>query len=296
MASPLRPRGYEVYTVTEFETEIVHVTSTTWVDPAQYGPTEVPTTSPDLHEKNKSHVTTSTPSVSISETLASPTVSSSISELSVVPSSTFAYSSVETTQQTTLSIPSTTTTTSKSIPTAASSPTTSLPTKSIPKTTSELPTSTPTLPSTSISVPTYTQAPPTTLETSTLPDPTTISTPPVKTEPPTTAPAPVPTDPTVKAPAGGSGQTFTGDATYYNVGMGACGVQSQDSEKIVALAAPDFDPTSPGGNPNKNSLCGKYILVSYKGGPEVACKILDRCPECVSSLMLDVAYGILTIV
>lgn len=84
----------------------------------------------------------------------------------------------------------------------------------------------------------------------------------------------------MKAPAGGSSESFTGDATFYNTGMGACGVQSQDSDMIVALAAPDFDPTSPGGNPNKNSLCGTSILVSYKGGPEVACKILDRCPEC----------------
>ena len=282
MASPLRARGYQYYTVTEYATEIVHVTSTAWVDPAQYGPTEVPTTTPDRHEKNKNHGPTNTPSVSISETLASPIVSSSISELSLVPSSTLAYSSVETTQQTTLSIPSTTTsTTLDSIPTTTSSPTTSPPTKPNPKTTSELPTSTPILPSTSISVLTCTQVPPTTLETSTLPVPTTISTP-VKTEPSTSAPAPVPSNP-VKAPAGGSSGSHTGEATFFNTGMGACGVTSQDSDMMVALAAGDFDPTSPGGNPNKNSLCGKSIRVSYKGGPEVICKILDRCPECVSS-------------
>ncbi|PUU79723.1 hypothetical protein B9Z19DRAFT_907312, partial [Tuber borchii] len=85
LASPLRARDYQVFTVTQVETQVVHITSTTWVDPAQYNPTELstpPTTYSNENHKHKSHVPTNTPSVSISETLASPTVSSSISEFS----------------------------------------------------------------------------------------------------------------------------------------------------------------------------------------------------------------------
>ncbi|PWW78738.1 hypothetical protein C7212DRAFT_19470, partial [Tuber magnatum] len=66
IASPLRARDY--VTVTELATEYVHVTSTTWVDPAEYIPTAVPTAAPDPDEKkkNKNHVATSAPSTTLS--------------------------------------------------------------------------------------------------------------------------------------------------------------------------------------------------------------------------------------
>jgi len=286
LASPLRARDYAVVTVTEVATEVVHITSTTWVDPAQYGPTELstpPTTDSNEKHKHKSYVPTSTPSVSISETLASPTVSSSISELSVVPSSTLAYSSVETTQQSTTT-PTTISTPSTSIPTTTSLPTTSLPTTtSIPTTTSELPTSIPSLlpTSTSISVPTSIQVPPTTLVTSTLPSTTSIPVPLVV--PSTTAPAPVPT--LANTPSGsGGGATNSGQATFYNTGLGSCGITSHDTDFICAIAAPRYDAEGTA-NPNNNPLCGKKINVSYNGGKPVTVTIVDRCPECVSSLV-----------
>jgi len=257
LASPLRARDYQVVTVTEVATQVVHITSTTWVDPAQYNPTELstppPTTDSNEKHKHKSYVTTSTPSVSISETLASPTVSSSISELSVVPSSTLAYSPVETTQQTTLS----TTTPSTSIPTT---------------TTASLPTTT--------SIPTTT-IPPTTLETSILPVPTTsISVPPVVQS--TTAPAPAPTlgGNTPSTPGGGT--TYSGQATFYNTGLGSCGITSSDSDFICAIAAPRYDAQGTA-NPNNNPLCGKKINVSYNGGKPVTVTIVDRCPECAEN-------------
>ncbi|CAF0806090.1 unnamed protein product [Rotaria sp. Silwood1] len=85
-------------------------------------------------------------------------------------------------------------------------------------------------------------------------------------------------------PSGGGGTgggTFQGDATYYSVSVGytACGTMNSDSEYIAALNAPQFDPYTPGGNPNRNSLCGKLANVVGPLG-SVTVKIVDRCPVC----------------
>ncbi|CAG8723683.1 11588_t:CDS:1 [Ambispora leptoticha] len=78
-----------------------------------------------------------------------------------------------------------------------------------------------------------------------------------------------------------SGGSHSGDGTYFNPGLGACGEQDNDSSMIVALAAPDFDPSTPNGNPNKNTLCGRGIRIYYNG-KSVDGKVTDRCPECKS--------------
>ncbi|KLU82246.1 hypothetical protein MAPG_01320 [Magnaporthiopsis poae ATCC 64411] len=70
-----------------------------------------------------------------------------------------------------------------------------------------------------------------------------------------------------------------GDITWYNVGLGACGQTNKDSDLIVALNKADFDPYTPGGNPNKNTLCGKKMRVSY-GGKSVDVTLRDRCDGC----------------
>jgi len=48
---------------------------------------------------------------------------------------------------------------------------------------------------------------------------------------------------------------------------------------MVALAAPDFDPSTPNGNPNNNSLCGKSIRI-FRNGKSVDAVVHDRCPVC----------------
>ncbi|CUS13424.1 unnamed protein product [Tuber aestivum] len=280
MASPLRARGFKVVTVTELATEYVHVTSTAWVDPVEYAPTAVSTTEPSPKGKNKDHVPTNAPSVSILETLASPTVSSSISKLSVMPSSTLAYSSVETTQQTTLSIPSTPTTVS----TSSTSSATPVPTtESIPTTTSELPTSTPIPHPTPTSMPTSIQEPPTTLQTSTLSAPITPTPPPIKIESSTTAPAPVPSAPSGGTPSSGGstggGDIHVGEGTFYDTGLGSCGIVSAPSEHVCAISHLLMDSKKTG-DPNKNPFCGSTILISYNNGPKVPVKIVDRCQGC----------------
>ncbi|KAK4220540.1 RlpA-like double-psi beta-barrel-protein domain-containing protein-containing protein [Podospora fimiseda] len=71
----------------------------------------------------------------------------------------------------------------------------------------------------------------------------------------------------------------TGDLTWYNTGLGACGFWNNDNELVAALNAPTFDPKTPGGNPNKNTLCNKKIRVTYQG-KSVDVKVVDRCPGC----------------
>ncbi|KAK0625461.1 RlpA-like double-psi beta-barrel-protein domain-containing protein-containing protein [Bombardia bombarda] len=72
----------------------------------------------------------------------------------------------------------------------------------------------------------------------------------------------------------------TGDLTHYDVGLGACGWTNSDSELVVALGAPRFDPQTPNGNPNNNPLCGRMIKVNY-GGKSVTAKVVDRCQACL---------------
>jgi expansin (peptidoglycan-binding protein) len=80
----------------------------------------------------------------------------------------------------------------------------------------------------------------------------------------------------------GSGPTRSGDATWYNTGLGACGVTNDDSQKIAALAIPDFDPFTPDGNPNHNTLCGKTATVCKDPSTCVTVTIEDRCVGCKS--------------
>ncbi|KAL2158773.1 hypothetical protein VTH06DRAFT_3964 [Thermothelomyces fergusii] len=73
----------------------------------------------------------------------------------------------------------------------------------------------------------------------------------------------------------------SGRFTWYNTGLGACGWWNNDNELVAALNHVDFDPYTPNGNPNNNSLCGRRIRVSY-GGRSVDVTVVDRCPSCNS--------------
>lgn len=127
---------------------------------------------------------------------------------------------------------------------------------------------------------------PTPTSTYVAPPPTTTSAAPVTTSaapPAYSSPAAAPSS----APSGGkgaapSGETFTGDLTYYTPGMGSCGVTNTDSDAIVALAENMMAAKTPAsGNPNENPLCGKSITISY-GGKTATAKIMDTCPGCAN--------------
>ncbi|KAI0908583.1 RlpA-like double-psi beta-barrel-protein domain-containing protein-containing protein [Ustulina deusta] len=70
--------------------------------------------------------------------------------------------------------------------------------------------------------------------------------------------------------ANAGSQTFTGDITYYQPGLGACGVTNSDSEAVVALSPAQY-----------NGNCGKTITIT-KGGKTATAKVVDKCPSCAS--------------
>ncbi|WYZ37694.1 hypothetical protein EsH8_II_001200 [Colletotrichum jinshuiense] len=72
----------------------------------------------------------------------------------------------------------------------------------------------------------------------------------------------------------------TGDLTYYNPGLGACGQTNGDSDMIVAVSHLVWDDVQEGGNPNSNPLCGKKIRVRRDGEGSVDVTVVDRCTGC----------------
>ncbi|KAK3293071.1 RlpA-like double-psi beta-barrel-protein domain-containing protein-containing protein [Chaetomium fimeti] len=85
----------------------------------------------------------------------------------------------------------------------------------------------------------------------------------------------------VEAAAGGDKRAVpaAGRFTYYNPGLGACGQNHGDGDLVVALSHADFDPSTPGGNPNKNPLCGRRLRATY-AGRSVDVTVVDRCEAC----------------
>lgn len=77
----------------------------------------------------------------------------------------------------------------------------------------------------------------------------------------------------------GNGGPYTGDLTYYAPGLGACGVTSSDSDKIVAISHIVFDAVSTGSDPNANPLCGKKIR-ARRDNKSVDLTVVDRCTGC----------------
>jgi hypothetical protein len=64
--------------------------------------------------------------------------------------------------------------------------------------------------------------------------------------------------------------------TYYNPGLGSCGITSADSDMICAVSHVLFDAASTGSNPNANPLCGLKLRLR-RGDTSVDVKIVDRC-------------------
>ncbi|ESZ92974.1 hypothetical protein SBOR_6640 [Sclerotinia borealis F-4128] len=69
----------------------------------------------------------------------------------------------------------------------------------------------------------------------------------------------------------------SGDLTYYDVGLGACGWTNSDSELVVALSHGLMGTQS-----NGNPYCGKKINIKYKG-KSVTVKVVDKCMGCAKN-------------
>ena len=80
-------------------------------------------------------------------------------------------------------------------------------------------------------------------------------------------------------------ERYTGDLTYYGVGLGACGISSNDNQNVVAVSHILWDSLQTGSNPNSNPLCGQKIRATrfYQevgGERSVDVTVVDRCTGC----------------
>ncbi|KAL5511508.1 hypothetical protein ACEPAH_4725 [Sanghuangporus vaninii] len=74
--------------------------------------------------------------------------------------------------------------------------------------------------------------------------------------------------------------------TFYDVGLGACGQYSSESDFIVALNTPQYGDGYPGPE------CFKKITITY-GGKTTTATIMDQCPGCPYR-GLDMSKGLFT--
>lgn len=84
-------------------------------------------------------------------------------------------------------------------------------------------------------------------------------------------------------PAGA--ETYTGDLTYYEPGLGACGITSTAEEDIVSISHFTYDAVQTGSDPNQNPLCGRKVRAQreYNGKiVSIDLTVVDRCKFCLS--------------
>ncbi|CAG8523572.1 2379_t:CDS:2 [Diversispora eburnea] len=86
---------------------------------------------------------------------------------------------------------------------------------------------------------------------------------------------PAPDNNTTTSVDGGDDSVFSGDATFYSPGLGACGFYNSEHDMIVALNVEQFGP----GNPNLNPNCNRLIEITC-GKETVIARITDKCPGC----------------
>ncbi|EWZ77973.1 hypothetical protein FOXG_16439 [Fusarium oxysporum f. sp. lycopersici 4287] len=79
------------------------------------------------------------------------------------------------------------------------------------------------------------------------------------------------------------GDVKSGNITFYDVGMGACGQNSSGQDEtgsIVAISGDVYDASMIDGNTNNNPLCGRTITMKGSNGKTAQGTILDRCAGC----------------
>lgn len=81
-----------------------------------------------------------------------------------------------------------------------------------------------------------------------------------------------------------AGTTYTGDLTWYDVGLGSCGITSTSSEAIVAVSHTIMDdPQYYTANPNNNPLCGRKVSITGVDGTKYTASVVDRCEGCAKA-------------
>ncbi|GAA5796358.1 hypothetical protein EDC94DRAFT_622602 [Helicostylum pulchrum] len=85
-----------------------------------------------------------------------------------------------------------------------------------------------------------------------------------------------------------------GKATYYDVeaGVGSCGIQSSNSDHVVAVNHGQMDN---GANPNKNPKCNQKVKINGPNGKDIEADVVDTCPGC-SHGCLDMSASLFELV
>ncbi|KAI4759783.1 hypothetical protein E4T52_08141 [Aureobasidium sp. EXF-3400] len=276
-AAPLNKR--DVVWVTEIATDVVTVpvTMTVWADAEETSVSTTTSSSRHGHQFFHSKAsTTSTPDAVVSTSTSSsayvaPTPSSTSVYVAPTPSTTSIYVAPTTSSSEVYVAPTTSSSEVYVAPTTSSSEVYVAPTTSsvyvAPETTSTY--VAPTIESTSV------YAAPTTSTTSSAPAATTSAS----------------SGSGVSSGLAASGTEYTGDLTWYDVGLGACGLTSTSDEAIVAISQDIFDNAQyKTANPNLNPLCGKYVTITGKDGSSYQAKVVDRCVGCAEA-DLDLSQG-----
>ncbi|EPS97921.1 hypothetical protein FOMPIDRAFT_89649 [Fomitopsis schrenkii] len=74
--------------------------------------------------------------------------------------------------------------------------------------------------------------------------------------------------------------TQTGDVSFTDFGLDACGITNTDADYVVAISYEIF-ANYPGynGDPESNPVCYQQLAISY-GGKSVTVTVTDRCAAC----------------
>ncbi|GAP84683.1 putative riboflavin-aldehyde forming enzyme protein [Rosellinia necatrix] len=67
-----------------------------------------------------------------------------------------------------------------------------------------------------------------------------------------------------------SAAAFTGDITYYQPGLGACGETSSGGEAVVAVSPAQFEGS-----------CGRSVTIA-RGARRASARVVDKCPACAA--------------
>ncbi|CAG8776224.1 9561_t:CDS:2, partial [Acaulospora morrowiae] len=65
-------------------------------------------------------------------------------------------------------------------------------------------------------------------------------------------------------------ESYKGRATFYDPGLGSCGITNSPQDFIVALNIPQY---------TGNDVCNKVVLITGPKG-SVKCTVTDKCPGC----------------
>jgi expansin (peptidoglycan-binding protein) len=83
---------------------------------------------------------------------------------------------------------------------------------------------------------------------------------------------------TLFSPADAAGPEINGDASFYEVGFGACGKSANNTQLVAAISHLRFDPETTKSTIS-NKLCGQKVKV-INGKKSVIVTIVDRCASC----------------